>query len=131
MPRQRTTASATAQRRGLLGAVAVVVVAAAAAVSSVEAFAFPRPQAAGMLAARRAAAIARARVAPRMSTKDDVDSGAKAPSMPFASAPLQVDKSAAAPAQGKGRAKPGESLSHRTPRPQSPPARQRGSNGSN
>lgn len=98
MPRRRTT--------GLMGAAAVVVVAAAAAVSSgVEAFAFPRPQAAGssMLARRGPVAAARraGAIVPRMSTKDDVDSGAKAPSMPFAAAPLQLEKGAAPRARSK------------------------------
>lgn len=100
MPRRRAT--------GLLGAAAVMVVAAAAAVSSsVEAFAFPRPQAAASSMPARRGTVAARRVGafvPRMSTKDDVDSGAKAPSMPFAAAPLQLEKGAAP----RARSKPGE-----------------------
>jgi hypothetical protein len=88
-----------------MGAAAVVVVAAAAAVSSgVEAFAFPRPQAAGCMLARRgpvAAARRASAIVPRMGTKDDVDSGPKAPSMPFAAAPLQLEKGAAPRARSK------------------------------
>lgn len=104
MPRRRTTTTTTT-RGALLLAVAIM--------SGVDAFAFHHPAsrlpagAGARTAARRASPVA-------MSTKDDVDSGSKAPSMPFASAPLQLEKGGApasappAAAAPVGRRKPGE-----------------------
>jgi FKBP-type peptidyl-prolyl cis-trans isomerase len=120
MPRRRKT---TATGRALLLGAAV---AAVVAFNSCAAFAFPPHHRQRHLTPARREAAAAAAMAPRrvgpamMSTKDDVDSSAKAPSMPFASAPLQLEKGAAAAAASSSSSSPAQGPGRRKPDPEKP-----------